>query len=219
MGPCRPGPSFRSCSSPVSHVTEVIAPRPYPRLGPILHDPPRARLMVRFVSTAEALRRRVALARTWLVQPPCPFPEPNARLSDRLFDLDPMVEEEHAQRLADTDMAGPVSLDGRPGDLAAHPQVVVDAGRLFSRGQTRRNLWLCLALRSAVRDPTLLWCFAPSAAVRRTRDGRSSNAGPGGRTAAAVCCPSARNVQSVSSGIGFASAVRASPLDASAVTR
>ena len=124
-----------------------------------------------------------------------PRAEPDTQLADGLLDLDPLVEEEHAQRLPDTDMAALAVSMGDPAILLRIRRSAPMAGRLFSCGQTRRNLFPCLALRSAVRAPTLLRCCAPSVAVTLTRDGRSSNAGPGGRTAAAVCCPSARNVQ------------------------
>jgi hypothetical protein len=134
----------------------------------------------------------------------CTLTKPDPQLSDRLFNLDPLVEDEHAQRLPDTDMAGLVSLDRRAAFLPSIRWSVPMAGRLFSRGHTRRNLFPCLALRSAVRAPTLLWCCAPSVAVRLTRDGRSSNAGPGGRMGAGTCCRSVPSVRRASSGSGCA---------------
>jgi len=74
-------------------------------------------------------------------------------------------------------------------------------GQAFACEHMRRNLLSCLALRSAVRAPTSLWCCAPSVAVTLTKDGRSSNAGPSGRTDTGTCCRSVPTVRSASSGI------------------
>ena len=60
---------------------------------------------------------------------------------------------------------------------------------------------MCLALRPAVRVPTVLPCAARNVALRLTRGGRSPNTGRGGATGSASCCRSVPPAQRVSSDI------------------